>query len=114
MSTLDNARISRIGNLITKAAFVNLLPPELVDDSVSIPQARDLFARFVDQVEIENHNFCNRICWFCPNSYIDRRSRLRLMTEELFTKILSDLAEIDYDGNLTCWRLHNLNLRRRL
>jgi Radical SAM superfamily len=106
MPTAVNVRISRIGNLLTKAAFVNLLPPELVDDSVSIAQARDLFARFVDQVEIENHNFCNRICWFCPNSYIDRRSQLRLMTEELFTKILSELAEIDYDGNLTWSRYH--------
>ena len=106
MPTAVNVRISRIGNLLTKAAFVNLLPPALVDDSVSIAQARDLFARFVDQVEIENHNFCNRICWFCPNSYIDRRSQLRLMTEELFTKIISALAEIDYDGNLTWSRYH--------
>ena len=106
MLKVVNGRIERVRNLLTKAAFVNVLPAELVDDNVSIGQARELFARFVDQVEIENHNFCNRICWFCPNSYIDRRSRLRLMTDGLFTKILSDLAEIDYDGNLTWSRYH--------
>ncbi len=94
------------GNVLTKAAFVNLLPPQLVDDALPIGQARDLFARFVDQVEIENHNFCNRICWFCPNSFIDRRSQLRLMNDDVFEKIIDDLAEIDYDGNLTWSRYH--------
>ncbi|NIP45575.1 MAG: hypothetical protein GWN21_04225, partial [Gammaproteobacteria bacterium] len=79
--------LARTGNVLTKAAFVNLLPPQLVDDKLPIEQARDLFARFVDQVEIENHNFCNRICWFCPNSFIDRRTRLQLMKDDVFEKI---------------------------
>jgi hypothetical protein len=100
------ARLARAGNVLTKAAFVNLLPPRLVDDELPIEQVRDLFARFVDQVEIENHNFCNRICWFCPNSFIDRRSELRLMTDDVFEKIIGALAEIDYDGNLTWSRYH--------
>jgi hypothetical protein len=92
--------------VLTKAAFVNLLPPQLVDDTLSIEGVRDLFARFVDQVEIENHNFCNRICWFCPNSFIDRRSQLRLMSDGVYGKIVDGLAEIDYDGNLTWSRYH--------
>lgn len=100
------AWLGRTANVLTKAAFVNLLPPQIVDDALSVDEARDLFARFVDQVEIENHNFCNRICWFCPNSFIDRRSRLSLMSDEVFKKIIDNLAEIDYDGNLTWSRYH--------
>ena len=100
------AWLSRNANVLKKAAFVNTLPPQLVDDRLPIDEARDLFVRFVDQVEIENHNFCNRICWFCPNSFIDRRSQLRLMSDEVFEKIISALSEIDYDGNLTWSRYH--------
>jgi len=100
------AWFARTSNVLTKAAFVNLLPPQLVDDTLPIEQARGLFARFVDQVEIENHNFCNRICWFCPNSFIDRRTQLRLMKDVVFEKIIGALAEIDYDGNLTWSRYH--------
>lgn len=105
MSTAG-AWFARTSNVLTKAAFVNLLPPQLVDDTLPIEQARGLFARFVDQVEIENHNFCNRICWFCPNSFIDRRTQLRLMKDAVFEKIIGALAEIDYDGNLTWSRYH--------
>ena len=97
---------ARASNVLTKAAFVNLLPPQLVDDTLPVEKSRDLFARFVDQVEIENHNFCNRICWFCPNSFIDRRTNLRLMQDGVFEKIISALSEIDYDGNLTWSRYH--------
>jgi hypothetical protein len=97
---------ARTSNVLTKAAFVNLLPPQLVDDKLPIEKSRDLFARFVDQVEIENHNFCNRICWFCPNSFIDRRTNLRLMQDDVFKKIIAALSEIDYDGNLTWSRYH--------
>jgi hypothetical protein len=100
------AWLARTGNVLTRAAFVNLLPPQLVEDGLPIDQVRELFARFVDQVEIENHNYCNRICWFCPNSFIDRRSQLRLMKGSVFEKIIGALAEIDYDGNLTWSRYH--------
>jgi hypothetical protein len=101
-----STRLARFGNVLTKAAFVNLLPPQLVDESIDIEQAKRLFVRFVDQVEIENHDFCNRICWFCPNSFIDRRSQLRLMSDTVFEKIIGDLAEVDYDGALTWSRYH--------
>lgn len=103
---LPKSRMGRFVNVIVKAALVNTLPGELVDDAISIERSRRLFSRFVDQVEIENHNFCNRVCWFCPNSIIDRRSRLHLMPESVFQRILSDLAEIDYAGALTWSRYH--------
>ena len=104
--TALSAWLTRTGNVLTKAAVVNLLPAELTDEQLPIVQTRELFARFVDQVEIENHDFCNRICWFCPNSFIDRRSKLRKMKDGVFEKIIGALAEIEYAGNLTWSRYH--------
>lgn len=103
---VPKTRIGRFTSLVTKAVLVNALPEELVDDGISIEQSRRLFSSFVDQVEIENHDFCNRVCWFCPNSFIDRRSRLHLMPEPVYARILADLSEIDYAGALTWSRYH--------
>ena len=102
----SSRRIGLVGNVLTKAAFVNMLPSELVDERISIECAKSLFARFVDQVEIENHSYCNRVCWFCPNSFLDRRSALHRMTDHVFETIIGDLAAIDYHGALTWSRYH--------
>ncbi len=49
-------------------------------------------------VEIEIFSYCNRKCWFCPNSFIDRHSQNNIMPEELYINVLKDLASIDYAG----------------
>ena len=49
-------------------------------------------------VEIEVFSFCNRRCWFCPNSTIDRHSSNIFMDENLYHSILSDLNKIKYKG----------------
>ena len=64
-------------------------------------EAKALFAFSVKLVEVEVFTYCNRTCWFCPNSRIDRRSSNLYMDEELYLKILSELAEIDYRGVVT-------------
>ena len=61
-------------NVLVKAAFANALSDDLLSDAITIDRAKAFFSRYVDQVEIENHSFCNRVCWFCPNAFIDRRS----------------------------------------
>ena len=33
---------------------------------------KDLFKKHLKLIEIEVFSFCNRKCWYCPNSYIDR------------------------------------------
>lgn len=48
-------------------------------------------------VEIEIFSYCNRKCWFCPNSFIDRNSTNILMLEELYLKILNELESINYN-----------------
>jgi MoaA/NifB/PqqE/SkfB family radical SAM enzyme len=52
-------------------------------------------------VEVEVFSYCNRVCWFCPNSFIDRRSSNTLMPEETYINILDQLKEIDYSGDVT-------------
>ena len=51
-------------------------------------------------VEIETINRCNGACAFCPvNSNLDTRE-LKLMPDELFSKIIDELAELDYSGHI--------------
>ena len=93
-------------NVLVKAAFANALPDDLLSDAISIDRTKELFSRYVDQVEIENHSFCNRVCWFCPNAFIDRRSVSHQMPEHVFETIIGGLSEIDYAGALTWSRFH--------
>ena len=93
-------------NVLVKAAFANALPDDLLSDAITIDRAKALFSQYVDQVEIENHSFCNRVCWFCPNAFIDRRSVSHEMPEHVFETIMGGLREIDYAGALTWSRFH--------
>ena len=93
-------------NVLVKAAFANTLPDDLLTDAIPIDRAKALFSQYVDQVEIENHSFCNRVCWFCPNAFIDRRSGSHEMPEQVFETIIGGLSEIDYAGALTWSRFH--------
>ena len=52
-------------------------------------------------IEIELFSYCNRRCWFCANSLVDRRSSNTFMPEELYLSILKQLSEINYDGEVT-------------
>src|SRR5439155_16258576 len=79
---------------------MRILPAHFVPAG-SRDEARGLFASSVKLVEIETFTYCNRTCWFCPNSRIDRRTTNRYMDEELYLKIISELAEIDYRGTIT-------------
>lgn len=60
-----------------------------------------LTKKFLNFVEIEVFSFCNRTCWFCPNSKIDRHGQNIFMPEDTYLKILKDLKEIKYDGLVT-------------
>ena len=64
-------------------------------------EARRLFKASVSMVEVELFSYCNRVCWFCPNSSIDRRSQREFMEPSIYRGILSQLAEIDYGGTIS-------------
>ena len=65
-----------------------------------------VFKENVCWVEIGISSFCNRKCWFCPNSIIDRNSCNIELNENLFLKLLSELREINYSNNIC---LHRYN-----
>jgi hypothetical protein len=75
--------------------------PEHFDRALAPDVARRLFKTCVNLVEIETFTFCNRKCWFCPNSIVDRRSTNHYMDPALYARILADLASIDYDRKIT-------------
>jgi hypothetical protein len=89
-----------------KSLFVNSLPPDLLRTDTPIDRVKRLFAQYVELVEIENHSYCNRTCWFCPNAFLDRRSVNQLMQETVFEKIVGDLASVGYDKTLVWSRYH--------
>jgi Radical SAM superfamily/Iron-sulfur cluster-binding domain len=72
----------------------------IVDDHFRPIQGRReairLFRESVSMVEVEVFSYCNRRCWFCPNSLIDRQSKTEYMAEDLYLRILDQLAEADY------------------
>lgn len=55
----------------------------------------------IRMVEIEIFSYCNRRCWFCPNSFIDRHSKNILMDEKLYLKILNELKSINYSKKIS-------------
>lgn len=52
-------------------------------------------------IEIETINRCNGVCSFCPvNCRIDPREK-KVMTEELFEKIIGELHDMNYSGRIS-------------
>jgi hypothetical protein len=60
-----------------------------------------VFTQLIRMVEIEIHSFCNRACWFCPNSIIDRHSRTLFLDPNIYLRILKDLASVQYRGMMS-------------
>ena len=65
-------------------------------------------------VEIEIFSYCNRKCWFCPNSFIDRNSTNILMLEELYLKILNQLKSINYNSMISYSRYNEPTSNREI
>jgi hypothetical protein len=85
---------------------LHYLYPEFFKTNLSELQVKQLFKRCVRTVYIEPFSFCNRSCYFCPNSLVDRRTNNVFMDKELFTYIIKSLAEIEFKGKIF---LHRYN-----
>ena len=66
-------------NSLKRFIYANILPETLFSERTDLEEVKRLFSNHVRSVEIENHSFCNRTCWFCPNSFIDRRTENTLL-----------------------------------
>ena len=62
---------------------------------------KDYFKKNLKLIEIETFSFCNRKCWFCPNSFVDRISENNIMKESTYLGLIGQLSEIDFAGELT-------------
>ena len=80
-------------DVIQKIHF--LIPNKIGDDEMAI------LKKSLNLVEIETFSFCNRRCWFCPNSYIDRHSDNVYMNDVMYDNILKELSTINYDKTIS-------------
>lgn len=74
--------------------------PEHFRTGVGPAEARSLFKRSVEFVGLETFSYCNRKCWFCANSFIDRKTANLFLDEGILAMVLRDLAEIDFDRTI--------------
>ncbi len=70
--------------------------------------------KYIRMVEIEIFSYCNRKCWFCPNSFIDRNSTNILMLEALYLKILNELKSINYSNMISYSRYNEPTSNREI
>jgi MoaA/NifB/PqqE/SkfB family radical SAM enzyme len=80
--------------------FPCVVRPDIFSAALAPAQKRELFKSTVNYVEFEPHAFCNRVCRFCPNSSIDRRSNKRVLSPQTYSKVLAELQEIAYAGTI--------------
>lgn len=50
------------------------------------------------RVDIEYHSYCNRQCEWCPNTTFKRNEEDKIMSEEIFLKVLEELRDNNF-GN---------------
>ncbi len=82
--------------LVYRIPELRFLRAEHFDEDLNLVDARRLFSAAVRLIEIETHSYCNRVCWFCPNAHIDRRTERHYLPESTFLQALSDLRSIGY------------------
>lgn len=75
---------------------------------------KDYFRENLKLIEIETFSYCNRKCWFCPNSVVDRLSENHIMPEEVYLDLIQQLQEIDFAGELTYSRYNEPLSQREL
>ena len=57
-------------------------------------------------VEIEISNYCNRKCWYCPNSDEKIETQKKDMNPKLYERIIGELKEFGFSGRLS-FHLYN-------
>ena len=70
---------------------------DVINDQVEQLHGKEVM---FDHVEIETVNRCNGNCSFCPVSKNNDTREYKMMSEELFERIVQQLADINYSGKL--------------
>lgn len=95
----DSLYTDKVQNLIDS---ITMLSTPITDRE----SQKKILKKHLRVVEIEIASFCNRTCYFCPNSHIDRKSKSIELDEAVFLKLLDNLSEIDYDNLLDFHRFN--------
>lgn len=66
-----------------------------------IEATKKLFKKWVKTIEVEAFSYCNRKCWFCPNSSIDRKSFNKHLDIVTYENLLSSLDSINFEGQIS-------------
>lgn len=80
-------------NLTHKQKYISMLTERALRNS-------NLTKRLFSAIEIETVNRCNGKCSFCPVSVGNDNRPYKKMDTTLFKKIIEELKELDYKGNL--------------
>lgn len=82
-------------------AYYNTMYKIIISEFMQKEASND--TRLFRYIEIETINRCNGECSFCPvNKYQDKRP-IRIMDMNLFRKIIDDLAQLNYTGDLALY-----------
>lgn len=72
-----------------------------IQSKIKSKKNKKIFKEKLKLIEIETFSYCNRKCWFCPNSIVDRISENKIMPEKVYLDLIEQLSEINFDGELT-------------
>lgn len=99
---LPPARVVALRGSREWRAWVDSLSPDALHDMshATAEEKRGLFRRYVKLIEIETHARCNRVCWFCPNSIIDRRKNRVATDVAMLERVFAELGSVDYAGQI--------------
>lgn len=95
------------------------LPPEDVPEN---PNFRDDLERRAERLEllkniysvqIQTIDWCNRKCDWCPNKYLEK-SRDNLMSEEVLSRLLKQLLEYGFKGEIRPYLMGEALMDRRI
>lgn len=91
----NNAKVDKL--MINNCTMFNFINKNHFIPLKNKALSKKLLSESVNMVEIEVFSFCNRRCYFCPNSFIDRHSINNYMDEAVYLKILNELSEVSYN-----------------
>jgi len=86
--------------------------PEHFLKQTNSKKAALLFKKSVRYINLEASSYCNRVCSYCPNAFIDRRSEHKYIDDDVFENVLRQLASINYN-KVICLHLYNEPLDER-
>lgn len=82
------------------------IDPLFFATNLSINDKKKLFSENMERIILELNSKCNRKCWFCTNSLFHGNEENADMPEEVFQKIIDELADIQYSQEI-CLSLFN-------